>query len=276
MALAQEPRLLLLDEPTQGLSVEETAQAVETLAALLADGRMTVLPVEHDMEVVFRLAHRITVLHRGAVIADDTPEAVRQDTEVQRAYLYLLNPADRKFVRITPEKLKQMVALTASAMESLRHAIPGAAPWARRAMTPGTVGAPGTESPVRSRLTAGAKRIRTIGPTLQPAEFRKSAQVLPRDDDGRLSRGRSVHGGTGSSNPPPSSGESANPRSHARHPVTPELEAAPVLCAEWSRALARTGGRGEVAPYKFDRSRANDRNQRSNPPAASIGRPRPA
>jgi len=87
MALAQQPRLLLLDEPTQGLSVEETAQAVETLARLLIDTRMTVLLVEHDMEVVFRLAHKITVLHRGAVIADGTPEAVRGDPEVQRAYL---------------------------------------------------------------------------------------------------------------------------------------------------------------------------------------------
>ena len=87
MALAQEPRLLLLDEPTQGLSVEETAQAVETLAGLLAESGMTVLLVEHDMEVVFRLAHRITVLHRGAVIADGPPEAVRQDAEVQKAYL---------------------------------------------------------------------------------------------------------------------------------------------------------------------------------------------
>jgi branched-chain amino acid transport system ATP-binding protein len=87
MGLAQEPRLLLLDEPTQGLSVEETAQAVETLAGLLAESRMTVLLVEHDMEVVFRLAHRITVLHRGAVIADGTPDAVRGDAEVQKAYL---------------------------------------------------------------------------------------------------------------------------------------------------------------------------------------------
>ncbi len=87
MALAQEPRLLLLDEPTQGLSVEETAQAVETLAGLLADGRMTVLLVEHDMEVVFRLAHQITVLHRGAVIADGPPQAIKEDSEVQRAYL---------------------------------------------------------------------------------------------------------------------------------------------------------------------------------------------
>src|SRR5665213_1057538 len=87
MALAQQPRLLLLDEPTQGLSVEETAQAVETLATLLADGSMTVLLVEHDMEVVFRLAHKITVLHRGAVIADGAPQTVKDDAEVQRAYL---------------------------------------------------------------------------------------------------------------------------------------------------------------------------------------------
>jgi branched-chain amino acid transport system ATP-binding protein len=87
MALAQQPRLLLLDEPTQGLSVEETAQAVETLAALLSDGAMTVLLVEHDMEVVFRLAHMITVLHRGAVIADGSPDQVKADAEVQRAYL---------------------------------------------------------------------------------------------------------------------------------------------------------------------------------------------
>jgi branched-chain amino acid transport system ATP-binding protein len=87
MALAQEPQLLLLDEPTQGLSVEETAQAVETLSGLFAEGRMTVLLVEHDMEVVFRLAQRITVLHRGAVIADGLPEAIKQDERVQEAYL---------------------------------------------------------------------------------------------------------------------------------------------------------------------------------------------
>jgi branched-chain amino acid transport system ATP-binding protein len=53
----------------------------------LADGTMTVLLVEHDMEVVFRLARMITVLHRGAVIADGSPEVVRADAEVQRAYL---------------------------------------------------------------------------------------------------------------------------------------------------------------------------------------------
>src|ERR1700674_251021 len=79
MALAQGPRLLLLDEPTQGLSVEETEQAVATLAGLLADGQMTVLLVEHDMEVVFRLAHQLTVLHRRAVISQRPPRASEDD-----------------------------------------------------------------------------------------------------------------------------------------------------------------------------------------------------
>ena len=87
MAMAQEPKVLLLDEPTQGLSVEETAEAVETLAQFLDKARLTVLLVEHDMEVVFRLAHRITVLHRGAVIADGTPATVKANARVQEAYL---------------------------------------------------------------------------------------------------------------------------------------------------------------------------------------------
>ena len=87
MAMAQEPKGLLLDEPTQGLSVEETAQAVETLSHLFERARITVLLVEHDMEVVFKLAHKITVLHRGGVIADGTPAAVKANARVQEAYL---------------------------------------------------------------------------------------------------------------------------------------------------------------------------------------------
>jgi branched-chain amino acid transport system ATP-binding protein len=87
MALSQRPRVLLLDEPTQGLSVEETLSAVDTLAGLLTDGGLTVLLVEHDMEVVFRLAHKITVLHRGTVIADGSPEEVKANADVQAAYL---------------------------------------------------------------------------------------------------------------------------------------------------------------------------------------------
>lgn len=87
MAMSQQPKVLLLDEPTQGLSVEETAQAVDTLARFLDKARVTVLLVEHDMEVVFRLAHKITVLHRGGVIADGAPAAVKADARVQEAYL---------------------------------------------------------------------------------------------------------------------------------------------------------------------------------------------
>lgn len=87
MAMAQEPRVLILDEPTQGLSVEETMQAVETLAKFLTASRVTVMLVEHDMEVVFRLAQKITVLHRGAVIADGTPAQVKANARVQEAYL---------------------------------------------------------------------------------------------------------------------------------------------------------------------------------------------
>jgi branched-chain amino acid transport system ATP-binding protein len=87
MAMAQSPKVLLLDEPTQGLSVEETAEAVETLSHLLERARIAVLLIEHDMEVVFRLAHRITVLHRGSVIADGTPAEVKADAGVQEAYL---------------------------------------------------------------------------------------------------------------------------------------------------------------------------------------------
>ena len=70
MAIAQKPRLLMLDEPTQGLSIEETGRAVQMLKDMLAAGDLSVLLVEHDMEVVFKLADNITVLHRGRVIAD--------------------------------------------------------------------------------------------------------------------------------------------------------------------------------------------------------------
>ena len=87
MALAQKPRLLMLDEPTQGLSIEETDRAVQILKGMLKSGDLSVLLVEHDMEVVFKLADNITVLHRGRVIADGAPAAVRADAEVRRAYL---------------------------------------------------------------------------------------------------------------------------------------------------------------------------------------------
>jgi branched-chain amino acid transport system ATP-binding protein len=87
MAIAQKPRLLMLAAPTQGLSIEETARAVQILKDMLAEGDLSVLLVEHDMEVVFKLADNITVLHRGRVIADGSPAAVRGNAQVRSAYL---------------------------------------------------------------------------------------------------------------------------------------------------------------------------------------------
>ncbi len=85
MALAGNPRMLLLDEPMAGLGPEESARMVEMLRALKKE--LTILLVEHDMEAVFALADRITVLVYGRVIASDVPAAIRGNEEVTRAYL---------------------------------------------------------------------------------------------------------------------------------------------------------------------------------------------
>lgn len=87
MALAQGPDVLLLDEPTQGLSPEETAATVEVVRRIWRQRELTILLVEHDMDVVFGLAERITVLNFGSVIADGRPDEIRANVEVQRAYL---------------------------------------------------------------------------------------------------------------------------------------------------------------------------------------------
>lgn len=86
-ALAVESRLLLLDEPTAGLSPAETTAAVALIKKLALEEDLTVLFVEHDMEVVFGIADRITVLHRGAVLAEGSPAEIRANPEVQQAYL---------------------------------------------------------------------------------------------------------------------------------------------------------------------------------------------
>jgi branched-chain amino acid transport system ATP-binding protein len=85
VALAQRPRVLLLDEPTAGMSPVETARITELVAGL--DRALTILIVEHDMDVVFRLADRVTVLHEGRVIADGTAADVRGDVRVHDVYL---------------------------------------------------------------------------------------------------------------------------------------------------------------------------------------------
>jgi branched-chain amino acid transport system ATP-binding protein len=85
VALATEPTLLLLDEPTAGMSAAESGSFAALVESLPAD--VTVLLIEHDLDVVFRLASRITVLHLGQVLADGDPASVRGDERVQQAYL---------------------------------------------------------------------------------------------------------------------------------------------------------------------------------------------
>ena len=85
LALARRPEVLLLDEPTAGMSPAETVLITALIGGL--DRSLTVLIVEHDMDVVFRLADRITVLHEGRAIAEGTPEEIRADTQVHDVYL---------------------------------------------------------------------------------------------------------------------------------------------------------------------------------------------
>jgi branched-chain amino acid transport system ATP-binding protein len=85
IALAGEPRLLLLDEPTAGMSVAETATSIRTISSL--PRALTLLIIEHDMDTVFALADRITVLDHGQVIADGSPDQVRRDPQVRAVYL---------------------------------------------------------------------------------------------------------------------------------------------------------------------------------------------
>ena len=85
MCLATGPQVLLLDEPLAGMGAEETERMLALLAELKS--RHAILLVEHDMDAVFRIADRITVMVNGAVIASGTPAAVRSDPQVQAAYL---------------------------------------------------------------------------------------------------------------------------------------------------------------------------------------------
>ncbi len=85
LALAGRPRALLLDEPTAGLAAAETAAVVDMIRRFPPD--ITVLLIEHDMDVALTLADRITVLHQGRVLAEGTREAIRADPHVSRIYL---------------------------------------------------------------------------------------------------------------------------------------------------------------------------------------------
>jgi branched-chain amino acid transport system ATP-binding protein len=85
IALATEPKLLCLDEPTAGMSAAETHETMELVQRIAKDH--TILIVEHDMEVVMQLCHRITVLHYGAILAEGAPEEIQQNPKVLEVYL---------------------------------------------------------------------------------------------------------------------------------------------------------------------------------------------
>jgi len=86
MCLILRPRLLLLDEPTAGMSRHDTNRTIDLLKKIKSRG-MTKVIIEHDMHVVFSLADKVSVLARGAIIAGGTPEEVREDQKVKEAYL---------------------------------------------------------------------------------------------------------------------------------------------------------------------------------------------
>ncbi len=87
IALAGEPKILLLDEPTAGMSSVETAETIALLQRIASERELTLLFTEHDMDVVFAIAHKIAVLHQGRIIAVGPPNEVRVDPEVRRVYL---------------------------------------------------------------------------------------------------------------------------------------------------------------------------------------------
>lgn len=87
VVLAAKPRMLLLDEPTAGMSVSETHASIRLIKEIVASQGLTLLFTEHDMDVVFGIADRISVLHHGALIASGKPAEVRENPEVKSVYL---------------------------------------------------------------------------------------------------------------------------------------------------------------------------------------------
>ena len=87
VALAANPKMLLLDEPTAGMSITETRSSIRLIKDIVARRGLTLLFTEHDMNVVFEIADRISVLHHGAIITTGSPQEVRDNEEVKRIYL---------------------------------------------------------------------------------------------------------------------------------------------------------------------------------------------
>ncbi|WP_339766131.1 ABC transporter ATP-binding protein [uncultured Pseudosulfitobacter sp.] len=87
MCLSQEPRLLLLDEPTAGMARADTNNTIDLLKQIKAERDITIAIIEHDMHVVFSLAERITVLAQGTPLVEDTPDNIKGHPKVREAYL---------------------------------------------------------------------------------------------------------------------------------------------------------------------------------------------
>jgi len=87
IALATQPKLLLLDEPTAGMSPEETKKTTELIQEIVQDQGLTLILIEHDMSVVFRISEKIRVMHMGRMIAEGKPEEVKANNEVQKIYI---------------------------------------------------------------------------------------------------------------------------------------------------------------------------------------------
>ena len=92
LALALQPQVLLLDEPTAGMGPEERWQMMDTVRALWQREKITVIFIEHDMDIVFEVAQRIRVLSYGSVLAEGTPDEIRNHPEVIKAYLGTEHP----------------------------------------------------------------------------------------------------------------------------------------------------------------------------------------
>ena len=87
IALASDPKLLLLDEPTAGMSATETHEAISLIQRVALERGLTLLFTEHDMDVVFSISHRVIVLHQGQIIASGLPSEVRENAVVREVYL---------------------------------------------------------------------------------------------------------------------------------------------------------------------------------------------
>ncbi|HSF22278.1 MAG TPA: ABC transporter ATP-binding protein [Burkholderiales bacterium] len=87
VAYALKPKLLFLDEPTSGVSTREKAPIMDIVSAIVRSGGITVVIIEHDMDIVFRYSERIVVMHQGAILADGAPDEIRRNDDVTTTLL---------------------------------------------------------------------------------------------------------------------------------------------------------------------------------------------